>query len=50
MKTNFLLVGILDCMSSAYADMLGINIELSRAKAGPAWQTLVSIHAGNLTN
>jgi hypothetical protein len=49
MKT-FLLVGFLACLSSAYADMLGINVELTRTNQGPTWQTLVSIQAGYLTN
>ena len=50
MKTTFLLVGFLTCLSSAYADELGINVELIRTNQGPAWQTLVSIQAGYLTN
>ena len=50
MKTTFLLVGFLACLSSAYADMLGINVELTRTNQGPTWQTLVSIQAGYLTN
>jgi len=47
MKTIILLIGFLASVSSAYADMLGINIELSRGKQG---QALVSIRAGCLTD
>jgi len=50
MKTSLLLVGFLVCVVSAYADMLGINVELTRTNQGPALQTLVSIQAGYLTN
>ena len=47
MKKILLLIAILIGVSSAYADELGINIELSRNKLE---QTLVSIRAGYLTN
>jgi hypothetical protein len=48
MKTIFLLIGFLACVSSTYADMLGINIEFSCAKHGQTSETLVSIRAGPL--
>jgi hypothetical protein len=48
MNTTFLFIGFLACLSSAYADMLGINIELSRAKQGQTTLTQVSIQAGSL--
>jgi hypothetical protein len=48
MKTTFLFIGFLACLSSAYADMLGIDIELSRAKQGQVGVTLVSIQTGSL--
>ena len=50
MKTILLIFGFITFMSSAYADMLGINVELTRTNQGPTWQTLVSIQAGYLTN
>lgn len=46
MKIIVLLIGFLVSLSSAYADMLGINIELSSDKHH---QTLVSIRAGYFT-
>ena len=50
MKTILLIFGFITFMSSAYADMLGINVELTRTNQGPTWQTLVSIQAGYLSN
>ena len=45
MKRIIILIGFLVSLSLARADMLGINIELSRHKQG---QTLVSLRAGYL--
>jgi hypothetical protein len=50
MKTIILFISLLVSSSLAYADELGINIELSRVKQGQTWQTLVSIRAGYLTS